>query len=458
MRQFDFIVIGSGPGGTTAAQLAAQHQARVALIERGALGGVSLHKGCVPIKSLIVSSKMQHHAIHSEDYGLDLQVGPARMARWMNRQREVIAKLAQDLDQRLHRQGITLIEGDAHFEDANTICVTTPTGSEMLQARKIILATGASPVRFPSMPEDNDVFACSSRYLTRTRIPEELLVIGGGYIACELAAIYRMLGSRITLLESHPHLLPEIESEAGDYLVNRLRTLGMEVRTSTHVAKAELIENGKAGAITLESGESLRAENVLVAIGRRANLAPLQLANAGIEHGKSIPVNDSMQTNHPHIYAVGDCNDRPALAHAAMAEARVATGHALGESRVMDYMTVPFCVYTIPEITTIGLNQDQAQGLGFETISGRCSFRNVGRAVALGELEGFLKLVADQKTHRILGGLIICLEASELISQIGLAIKLGATLEQVAELPFPHPTLSEAFQEAAFNALKDTTP
>lgn len=454
MRQFDFLVIGSGPGGTTAAQLAAKHQARVGLIERGPLGGVSLHKGCVPIKSLVVSSKMQHHAIHSEDYGLDIKIGPARLARWMNRQREVVAKLSQDLDQRLSRQGITLIEGDAEFVDPNTLRVKYAAGEELVTARKILIATGASPARLPDMPEENDVFGSSDRYLHRTTVPDELLVIGGGYIACELASIYRMLGSHITIVESRHHLLPDIEEEAGTYLVNRLRMLGMDVRTSTRVVKAQLIENGKAGAITLDNGETLRSENVLVAIGRQPNLTSLQLQQAGIEHGDSIQVNDSMQTNHAHIYAVGDCNDRPALAHAAKAEARIATRHALGESCTMDYLTLPFCVYTIPEITTIGLNEDQAQGMGYLTMSGRCSFRNVGRAVALGELEGFLKLVADRETHRLLGGLIICLEASELVAQLGLAIKLGATLEQIAELPFPHPTLSEAFQEAAVNALQ----
>ncbi len=454
MRQFDFLVIGSGPGGTTAAQLAAKHQARVALIERGPLGGVSLHKGCVPIKSLVVSSKMQHHAIHSEDYGLDLQIGPARLARWMNRQREVVAKLSQDLDQRLSRQGITLIEGNAEFVDPNTLRVTHATGEELVTARKIIIATGASPMRLPDIPEENEVFGSSDRYLHRTTVPEELLVIGGGYISCELASIYRMLGSHITLIEAHHHLLPDIEEEAGNYLVNRLRTLGMDVRTSTRVVKAELLENGTMGAVTLDNGEILRSQNILVAIGRQPNLDSLQLAKAGIEFGECIPVNDSMQTNHEHIYAVGDCNDRPALAHAAKAEAKVATRHALGESCSMDYLTMPFCVYTIPEITTIGLNEAQAQGMGYLTMTGRCSFRNVGRAVALGELEGFLQLVADQETHRLLGGLIICLEASELVAQLGLAIKLGATLEQIAELPFPHPTLSEAFQEAAVNALQ----
>jgi len=453
MRQFDFIVIGSGPGGTTAAQLAAKHQARVAMVEQGSLGGVSLHHGCVSIKSLVVSSKMQHHAIHSEDYGLDLQVAPPRLPRWMTRQREVVAKLSQDLDQRLSRAGITLIEGTARFVDPNTIEVASSMGTEQITARKIIIATGSAPVRLPDVPLENNVFKYSDHYLHRTTVPDELLVIGGGYIACELASIYRMLGSHITLIESQPTLLPEIEPEAGEYLVNRLKTLGMDVRTNTRVEKAELIENGNAGLVTLDSGDCLRCEDILIAIGRKPCLDALNLQSTGIDFAEEIAVNDSMQTSQPHIYAVGDCNNRPSLAHAAKAEARVATMHALGESKVMDYSHVPFCVYTIPEITTTGLNQQQAEAQGYQTVTGRCSFRRVGRAVALGELEGFLKLVADAQTHRVLGGLIICLEASEIIAQLCLAIKFQATLEQIAELPFPHPTLSEAFQQAANDAL-----
>ncbi|MEM1058825.1 MAG: NAD(P)/FAD-dependent oxidoreductase [Verrucomicrobiota bacterium] len=454
MRQFDFIVIGSGPGGTAAARMAAKHQARVALIEKGALGGVSLHHGCISIKSLVVSSKMQHHAIHGEDYGLDLTVGPALLPRWMTRQREVVAKLSQDLDQRLNKAGITLIEGAASFVDPFTVEVQSKWGTEQLTARKFIISSGALPVPLPGLPPENQVFNYSDHYLHRTTVPDELLVIGGGYIACELASIYRMLGANITMVEAHPTLLPDIETEAGEYLVKRFRTLGMDVRTGTRVEKAELIEDGQAGMVTLDNGEILRSQSVLVAVGRRPQIATLELAKAEIVHGESIEVNDSMQTSQPHIYAVGDCNNRAALAHAAKAEARVATAHALGESRTMDYGHVPFCVYTIPEITTVGLNQADAEAKGHRTLTGRCSFRRVGRAVALGELEGFLKLIADVDTHRILGGLVICLEASELVAQLSLAIKFQATLEQIADLPFPHPTLSEALQEAANNALE----
>lgn len=450
MKKFDFIVIGSGSGGGTAAILAAQRKASVALIERNQVGGVSLHWGCIPVKSLVASAKMLLHARHGEDYGVQIPQVTASLATWVNRQRLVIAKLAEEMDRTLHRNGVEVLRATASFVSPTTIRVRYNRHEEVIEGKKIILACGSHPVPFPNIAEAaQHLVGNSNDFVHLTTLPPRLLIIGGGYIGCELCGIYSTLGSRITIVEAGDHLLPEIEPEAGQFLQKKFEQMGVRVILNSKVKCIDFDSSSGRAVAKLESGQELQEDKILTAIGRQPNIDDLGLDAMGITHDRAIQVNERLQTNLRHIYAVGDVNGRSLLSHSAAAQAEVAVSHALGDTVSMDFSHIPFCVLTNPEITSVGLNETAAHKLGLKTRIGRCSFRSVGRAFAMGELEGFVKLISEEGTGKLLGGLIIGANASELIAQVTLSLKLGATVQQLARSTCARPTLSEAVQEAA---------
>jgi dihydrolipoamide dehydrogenase len=456
MKKYDFVIIGSGSGGGTAAILAAQHKTSVALIEGGNIGGTNLHWGCIPIKSLVSSSKMFQHARHGEDYGVNIPQVNASLATWTNRERLVVAKLAEEMDRSLRKHGITVLRGTASFETENTIRIHNDKSTEIIEGRKIIIATGSVPFTFENTSaESRKLVGTSNDFVHLTHLPPRLLIVGGGYIGCELCGIYSSLGSQITLVEGGSHLLPELETEAGDYLQKKFEQSGVRVILNTKVTGVTHSEDGNRAVAQLDNGQTIEEDRILVAVGRHPNLDDLNLDIVGISHDRAIIVNDQLQTNLRHVYAIGDCNGRCALAHSAFAQAEVAVLHAIGESATMDFRHIPFCVLTNPEITAVGLNEESAVKQGIPIKVSRCSFRSVGRALAMGELDGFVKLVAEEHSGRILGGLIIGSNASELIPQIVLALKFGATAHQLAHMTCPRPSLSEAIQEAARRLISD---
>lgn len=450
MKKYDFIVIGSGSGGSTAAILAAQRQSSVALIERHQLGGSNLHWGCIPIKSLVSSAKMLLHARHGEDYGVNIPHVSATLGTWVNRQRLVIAKLAEEMDRTLHRNGVEVLRGTASFESMNILRVRHNGHDEIIEGKKIIIATGSHPVPFAAIDEPaRALVGLSNDFVHLTTLPPRLLIIGGGYIGCELGGVYSTLGCKVTIVEAGSHILPEIEPEAGEYLQGKFEQSGVRVILNSRVTRISLDDSSSRAVAHLESGQTLQEEKVLVSIGRQPSLDHLNLDKVGITHGRAIEVNEHLQTNLRHIYAIGDVNGRCALSHSASAQAEVAISHALGDTSSMDFSHIPFCVLTNPEISAVGLSEEKAVAQGLKVRVGRCPFRNVGRALAIGELEGFVKLVAEEESGRILGGLVIGPHASEHIAPITLALKLGATAHQLARSICARPTLSEAVQEAA---------
>lgn len=456
MKKYDFIVIGSGAGGATAAILAAQHEASVALIEKNQVGGTSLHWGCIPVKSLVASTKMLLHARHGEDYGVTIPHVSASLAAWVNRQRLVIAKLSEEMDRTLHRSGVEIIRGSASFETPSTLLIRNNSHEQIIEGKKIIIATGSVPVVFPNVSSTaRPLVGTSNDYVHLTTLPSRLLIIGGGYIGCELCGVYASLGCKVTLIEAESHLLPELESEAGEYMQEKFEQLGVCVLLNSKVTEITHEKNSNRAVVHLDSGKEILEERVLVAIGRQPNIDSLNLNKTAIAHNHAITVNDHLQTNIRHIYAIGDVNGRCALAHSAVAQAEVAVAHALGDSVTMDFDSIPFCVLTNPEVASVGLDEEQAKKKGLKVRVGRCAFRNVGRALAMGELDGFVKLVADKESGKLLGALIIGTNASELIAQIVLSIKFGATAHQIAHTICARPTLSEAIQEAARRIVSD---
>lgn len=459
MKKYDFIIVGSGSGGSTAAILAAQRKSSVALIERNQIGGVNLHWGCIPVKSLVASAKMLLHARHGEDYGVTIPHVSASLATWVNRQRLVIAKLAEELDRTLHRNGVEVLRGTASFESPTTLKIRHNGHEEIIEGKKIILATGSHAATFPQVEEGARPFiGTSNDFVHLTTLPPRLLIIGGGYIGCELCGVYSTLGAKVTIVEAGAHLLPEIEPEAGQYLQGKFEQSGVRVLLNSRVEKITHDASSSRAVAHLEGGVLLQEEKVLISIGRHPNIDTLALDHVGIAHGRAIDVNEHLQTNLRHVYAIGDVNGRSLLSHSAAAQAEVAVSHALGDTSSMDFKHIPFCVLTNPEITSVGISESTALELGLRIRVGRCPFRNVGRALAMGELDGFVKLVAEEDTGRLLGGLIIGSHASELIAQVTLALKLDATVQQLARSVCARPTLSEAIQEAARRIVSGPLP
>ncbi|HSI86222.1 MAG TPA: NAD(P)/FAD-dependent oxidoreductase [Candidatus Methylacidiphilales bacterium] len=474
MKQYDIAVIGCGAGGAAAALLAAERNARVLLIDKGPKGGNWLHEGCVPVKTLMACQKMYRHLQHAQDYGIHVSHIRPSMAEWLSRQRAVISKVSEDLDRKLAARHVETLRASAQLIGNNRLLLTEDGRSPWeAYARKIILATGARPATMPGFETaDGTTVGYSHHFVHLTQAPPELVIVGGGYIGCELGEIFHAAGTRVTVIESQLELLPQMDPEAGAFLRAKFESENMTVLTGVKVEKLETeppsVENGSTGSISdaqnggavgvpravlhLSNGKVLRTDRVLLAVGRRPNVAFLNLDAAGVQmddENGGVLVNDFLQTTNPDIYAVGDINARAPLAHSAAAQAVIAVDHALGGSRAMLWDNIPFCVYTVPEIASVGYSEAMARRRGHEIVTSRCSFRSVGKAVALGELEGFVKIIADAHSRKILGGLIVGHEASELIAQIGLALQFRASVQDVADTIFAHPSLSEAIQEAA---------
>ncbi|PTX94823.1 dihydrolipoyl dehydrogenase [Verrucomicrobia bacterium LW23] len=452
MNQYDFIIIGGGAGGIEAAVRAGSRGRTVALITDGELGGVWLNQGCIAVKSLVASQKMYRHALAGRKYGVRMKDVEATMAEWLERQLDVIFEIREDVEQRLKEARVTIIPGRAMLDGAHRVLVEQTEGRKIeLQAQAIVIASGSVPTPLPCYEKapDGRVVGTSDHFVKLTCAPRNMLIVGGGYIGCEMGQIFHTIGTEVTIVESGPHLLPEMEPDAGTILQDKLKAEGMKIHLNATVEGLEVPDESDEAIVRISSGEELRADKVLVAVGRKANVKNLGLEKAGVTVDKGITVNDFCQTNIPHIYAIGDCTGRVALAHSAVAQARIAVDHALGSNRCMDWDNVPFCVYTVPEIAATGYTEEQAREKGMDPVVARCPLRHVGRPMSGGEPEGFVRLIADRKTTRITGGMIVGAHASEMISILTTALKMQATVADLQSTVLPHPSLGEAIIQAA---------
>ena len=432
----DLLVIGAGPGGYVAAIRAAQRGARVTLVSDAPAGGVCLHLGCIPTKTLLASVEALRTVQHAADFGLDPagvsaepRLTPDAMLR---RARKVTGAMSKGLDFLFRKNGIQLVGGRARLLGGGRVQV----GDDVLTASRIILATGSRPAPSPSgLPAiDGQRVINSNHALNLAEPPKKLLIIGGGYIGCEFACVFRALGSEVTVAEALPDLLPGMDAELGSALARFFRKAGIEVRTG------ETVNDFDPGF-----------DRVLISVGRVPNTGDIGCDAAGVKLSARghVEVNERMETSSAGIYAIGDMVGRFPLAHVASAQARVAVANALGDNAAMDYSAVPGVVFTHPEVASTGISEAEAQAQGRAVRVGRFPMAALGRAQASGETDGFVKLVADAETHRLIGGQVIGPAAGELIATMTLAISLGATAEQVAHTIFSHPTFAEAVGEAA---------
>jgi len=449
MPDLDIAIIGAGPGGYVAAIKAAQLGGKVCVIEKGELGGTCLNRGCIPTKTLYSSAKLASMVKNAAEFGIEVKEANIDFARVMFQKDEVVRKLVSGVGTLFKGNKIKSIKGNGKITNPGKIEVTKADGTvELVEARNIIIATGSEPANIPIFEIDEKQVLTSTGALELTELPKSLIVVGGGVIGCEFASIFNAFGCEVAIVE----LLPTILS-TEDVQVIRQMQLFLKRKGIKIVTKANIIKVSKSeGSITaeLESGEKLQAEKMLVSIGRKLNLEGIGLENIGlkVENGR-VAVNEHMQTNIENIYAVGDIANRFQLAHVASTEGIVATQNCMGVSSAMDYGTIPSCIFTLPEVAKVGLTEEQARKEGYEVKTGRFPFMANGKALGMREADGFVKIVSDAETNDILGVHILGSNASELIHEASLAIKLGASVKDLAHAIHAHPTLSESVMEAA---------
>lgn len=454
-KNYDVAVIGSGPGGYVAAIKAAQLGKSVALIDKGFLGGTCLNVGCIPTKTLLSGASVLKQVRHAAQFGIE--TGPIKVhyEKMKERKDAVVAKIRTGLEGLIRSNKITIYKGAAQFESPHELKITG-TDNLYLHAEKIIIATGSIPLDVKAFPCDHDRILNSTSILELTTLPKSLAIVGGGYIGCEFASLFAELGVKVTILEALPAILTAQGPTVSSFMTKVFTGKGIEIQANVAV---QTIENqGSHVHIKLSNGHAFDSELALIAVGRSIYTEGLKLEKAGLAAGArgAIEVNGQMETSVPGIYAIGDVTGQWMLAHAASHQGIIAGSNAAGHPTKAHTAAVPAVVFTSPEIATVGLTLEQAGAAGYTATQGTFPFQALGKAQASGETEGFAQLVSDKKTGQILGALIIGHEASNLIAEMTLAIQQELTIESVLETIHAHPTMAEAWHEAA--ALANETP
>ena len=447
------LIIGAGPGGYETALLAAKRGVEVVLVESGPVGGTCLNEGCIPTKAFCKNAEVLDGLREAETFGITGLSYGFDFSAVTSRKNAVVEQLRAGVEGLLAHKLITLVRGKASFKDAHTVAV----GSEEYTADYIIIATGSVSASLPIPGTDLPNVLTSKEILDIQEIPEKLCVIGGGVIGLEFASIFRSFGSEVTVLEYFKDILPRFDSDLSKRLKQSLGKRGIEIITQAQVTS---ISPDGVTYLRKDKEETVAADKVLMAVGRRANVASLNLADIGIEFTpRGIVVDDkTMQTNVPHIYAVGDINGKMMLAHAATFQGIVALDHIMGVENEIDLSVMPAAVFTSPEAASVGMTEDECKDAGIPVKCLKSFFRANGKAVTMGETDGFCKIVvaADPKegqtspyeTGRILGCHLYGPHASDIVQEACALISRKATLEEFRSIIHPHPTLTEVLQSA----------
>lgn len=442
-------VIGGGPGGYVAAIKAAMLGAEVTVIEKRKVGGTCLNVGCIPTKALLASSSLISSIKEAKDFGIHINGEvESNFDDIMNRKNKVVSQLISGIEFLFEKRGIKLVNGFGKLVDTNKIEVNKEDGSkELVEADKIILANGSQPVILPMFPYDGDKIITSDEALNLKDFPKSLLIVGGGVIGCEFGQFFRALGTEVTIVEMFDQLLPLEDKDVAKQLQRQFKKDKIKVMTGVKIEKCEIVDNEVVA--TLSNGKEVKAEKALLSIGRKPYLDNSGIEDIGIEleRGKVI-VNENLETNVKGIYAIGDIINTPFLAHVASKEGLVAAQNAVcGNSKTVNYAAVPRCVYTEPEVAGVGKTEKELQENGIEYNTGQFDFRALGKAQAIGHFQGFIKILAD-KNDKIIGASIVGPHATDLLTELSLAVHLGLTVEEVGDVIHAHPTLSEGIMEA----------
>ena len=451
----DTIVIGAGPGGYVAAIRAAQLGQNVTLVEKNKVGGVCLNVGCIPSKAMISSAHRYHEAQHSEDMGVITEGVKLDFSKVQEFKDSVVNKLVGGVEMLLKGNKVNVVQGEAYFVDSNKLKVMDEKQSQTYEFKNAIIATGSRPIEIPGFKFGGRILD-STGALALEDVPEKLVVIGGGYIGTELGSAYANFGTEVTILEGTPDILGGFEKQMTQLVKKNLKSKNAKVVTKAMAQSAEETDNGVK--VTYEAkGETheVEADYVLVTVGRRPNTDELGLEELGLKMTERglIEVDKQSRTSISNIYAIGDIVPGTPLAHKASYEAKVAAEAIAGEKSEVDYLAMPAVCFTEPELATVGLNESQAKEEGFEVVSGKFPFQANGRALGLNKTDGFVKVVARKEDGLVLGAQVAGNGASDIISELGLAVETGMTLEDIALTIHAHPTLGEIPMEAAEVAL-----
>lgn len=455
-RDADIVIIGSGPAGYVGAIRAAQLGARTVIVEKNSVGGTCLNVGCIPTKVLLACIAALDTVERGAEFGINVGKFDLDIAKMMSRKETIVKRLVGGVESLLKKNNVRLVRGTARLADAHTVIVDAPDVAETIRADKIIICTGSvpAPLPVPGFEFGGDVWT-STEALAFEAVPKSILIVGAGVIGLEAGYTFARLGAEVLVVEMMPQVLPTADTEIANELAKALGKAGIRFMLNSTVAHAEDTKAGKKVTIKTQDGEqTAEFEKVLVAVGRKAAISGIGLDEVGVKHdGRRILVDANMRTNVPSIYAAGDCIGEPMLAHVGWSESIVAVEHAMGLNSKMDYRAFPACVHTNPECASVGLTEEQARERYNDISVGKFSFRHNGKAMAIGEADGFIKIISDRRYGEILGVHMIGPRVADLISEAVVAIANELTAEELVRSIHPHPTLSEVIQESAYDAL-----
>ena len=453
-QKFDVVVVGTGPGGYVSAIRAAQLGLTVATVEDDRPGGVCLNWGCIPTKALLRNAEVVHLFENAETFGITVQGMQADYAAAVQRSRGVADRMAKGVEFLFRKNKITLFPGTGSLKAKNVVEVKGKDGATTtLEAgRAVILATGSEPKSLPGVAIDEKLVISSNGAVRNEAKPKSIVIIGAGAVGVEFADVYRSYGVEVTLIEALPRIVPIEDEEVSAQLARSLSRRGISIKTGV---KVSAVKPGGAGVVVDTDGGRFEADQVLMAVGRGARTTSVGLEALGVTMERGfVKISPTMETSVKGVYAIGDMAGPPLLAHKAMAEGVVAAEAIAGKHpRAVDYGNVPSCTYCRPQVASIGLTEAKAKEGGREVAIGKFPFTANGKAVALGETEGFVKVVADKKTGEILGVHILGPEATEMIHEFAVGRTLEATVDEIMHTIHAHPTLSEAALEATLAAL-----
>jgi dihydrolipoamide dehydrogenase len=458
---YDVIVLGSGPGGYPAAIRASQLGKKVAIVERESLGGICLNWGCIPTKALLKSAQVMEYAKHAANYGIEVKDFKQNFGNVIKRSRGVADKMNKGVTFLMKKNKIDVVMGNGKLIAPNKLEVTAADGSKQtLEAKNIIIATGARARELPALKLDGKKIIEYRRAMSLPDQPKSIIVVGSGAIGTEFAYFYNSLGTKVTIVEFLPRIVPVEDEDVSKELEKSFKKQGITIMVNSEVTGVDTNGNGVKAKVKTQDGEvTLEADVLLSAVGITANIENIGLEQVGIKTDKGrIIVDANLQTNVPGVYAIGDCTPNQALAHKATKEGINAAEHLAGKNpEPIDYNNVPGCTYCTPEIASVGYTEKAAKDAGYELKVGKFPFIASGKATAAGASEGFVKIIYDAKYGELLGCHMIGYNVTEVIAEVVTARKLETTAHEILNAIHPHPTISEAVKEATAVAYGEAT-
>ena len=458
-EKFDVTVIGGGPGGYVCAIRLSQLGLKTACIEsRGSLGGTCLNVGCIPSKSLLNLSENFHKAKNFEKIGIEIGEPKLNLGKMMKNKEKAVTVLTKGIEFLFKKNKVTYFKGKGSFKNSKEIAITADGEETIIQSSKVIISTGSEPASIPGMEFDEERIISSTGALSLAELPKKMVVVGGGYIGLEMGSVWSRLGSEVEVIEFLDHITPGMDREISNEFMKILKKQGIKFQLNTKVEKITKNQNG----VIIETSDTenkknnIEADVVLISVGRKPYTNGLNLEKVGVEVDEKgrVKVNKNFETNIKNIYAIGDVIEGPMLAHKAEEEGIAVAELIAGQSGHVNYDIIPGVVYTSPEVATVGKTEEQLNSKNITYKVGKFPFMANSRAKAIDEPEGFVKILADSKTDKVLGVHIIGPHAGEMIAEMAVAMEFGASSEDIARTCHAHPTFSEAIKEAALSVEK----